>query len=62
VITDYGLTNPYTVEDGVDQGKTISPILWVIYYDPLISRISTKYKGFIDTNRKLPPQKEIYTS
>jgi hypothetical protein len=27
VITDYGLTKSYSVEDGVDQGETISPLL-----------------------------------
>jgi hypothetical protein len=28
------------VQNGIDQGDTISPILWRIYYDPLISKIS----------------------
>ena len=37
VITDYSLTKPYPVEDGIDQGKTFSLILWKIYCDPLIS-------------------------
>ena len=46
VITCYGLTNEYSVEDGIDQGDTISPLLWQIFYDPLISRISKMYKGY----------------
>ena len=27
VITDYRLTKPYTVNDGIDQGETFSPLL-----------------------------------
>ena len=51
VITDIGITKPYTVQDGIDQGETFSPILWRIYYDPLISRIDTTYQGYLlDTN------------
>jgi hypothetical protein len=42
VITHLGLTDPYEVNNGIDQGDTISPILWRIYYDPLISKISKK--------------------
>ena len=28
VITCYGLTEEYNVKDGIDQGDTISPLLW----------------------------------
>src|SRR6184192_1420124 len=34
VITSHGLTDSYKVRIGIDQGETISPLLWVIYYDP----------------------------
>src|SRR5579859_3393157 len=39
VITDYGLTEEYKMCNGIDQGKIISPILWVIYYNPLFEKI-----------------------
>ena len=40
VITDVGLTSEYEMINGIDQGEIISPILWIIYYDPLFSKIS----------------------
>src|SRR5207244_4928209 len=46
VITNLGKSQSYLVQDGIDQGETISPILWRIYYDPLISLISTNHKGY----------------
>src|SRR5256886_2112437 len=44
VITDLGLTEEYNMKNGIDQGETMSPILWVIYYDPVFSKIK-KQKG-----------------
>jgi len=61
VITDLGFTDPYPVQDGIDQGETFSPLLWKIYYDPLVSTIQkefTGYTGCIPTN----PPKQINTS
>src|SRR6185437_7393071 len=46
VITNLGLTSPYEVQDGIDQGETITPLFWRIYYDPLISKISHTYTGY----------------
>src|SRR6185437_8605634 len=43
VITDLDLTRPYEVEDGIDQGEIFSPLLWKIYYNPLISRIQCSF-------------------
>ena len=37
VFTAYGNTDPYNVIVGIDQGEVISTLLWVIYYDPLLS-------------------------
>src|SRR4051794_18654395 len=34
VITANGLSSPYKVQIGIDQGEVISPLLWVIYIDP----------------------------
>src|SRR5204863_7582253 len=39
VITPFGLTDPYYIKIGIDQGETISPLLWVIYYDPLLTAL-----------------------
>src|SRR5947207_14018800 len=36
VITANGLSDPYKVKIGIDQGEVISPLLWVIYIDPLL--------------------------
>ena len=41
VITPFGTTPPYPVHDRIDQSKTITPLLWRIYYDPLISTIDS---------------------
>src|SRR5688572_6501542 len=40
VLTTHGNTEPYKVEDRIDQGDIISPLLWRIFYDPLISKIA----------------------
>ena len=44
VITDVGLTNKYNMNNGIDQREIMSPLLWIIYYDPLFSKIR-KIKG-----------------
>src|SRR5207253_10639054 len=36
VITEYGLTKEFETEDGLDQGEVISPLMWQIFYDPLL--------------------------
>ena len=46
VITNFGLTNSYQVQNGIDQGETITPFFWYIYYDPLISKISKEVEGY----------------
>src|SRR3990170_1800000 len=37
VITAHGPTPAYRVRIGIDQGEVISPLLWVIYIDPLLT-------------------------
>ncbi|EXX68642.1 hypothetical protein RirG_103320 [Rhizophagus irregularis DAOM 197198w] len=37
IITCYGDTPRYRVRVGIDQGEIISPLLWVIYLDPLLA-------------------------
>ena len=46
VITNLGLTSSYPVHNSIDQGKTITPLLWRIYYDPLITLIHSQYTGY----------------
>src|SRR5438552_2067321 len=54
VITCHGNTEEYKVEDGIDQGDTISPILWRIFYDSLLSRIQKIHTGYTITTKKCP--------
>ena len=46
VITNFGPSPSYEVQDGIDQGETITPLLWRIYYDPLINNINKKHTGY----------------
>jgi hypothetical protein len=46
VITTHGNTTAYKVEDGIDQGDILSPILWRIFYDPLMNRIANSNLGY----------------
>ena len=46
VITKYGNTDSFVAEDGIDQGEVISPLIWRIFYDPLLSKIQDKELGF----------------
>ncbi|CAB4406050.1 unnamed protein product [Rhizophagus irregularis] len=40
IFTPYGPTSPYSVLIGIDQGEVISPLLWTIYFDPLLTELS----------------------
>ncbi|GET59532.1 hypothetical protein RIR_jg1385.t3 [Rhizophagus irregularis DAOM 181602=DAOM 197198] len=40
IITHYGDTPGYRVRIGIDQGEIISPLLWVIYLDPLLTTLN----------------------
>ncbi|EXX64755.1 hypothetical protein RirG_139770 [Rhizophagus irregularis DAOM 197198w] len=44
VITAHGPTLPYRVRIGIDQGEVISPLLWVIYLDPLLTALKNEKK------------------
>jgi hypothetical protein len=39
IITAVGLTEPITAGDGIEQGEVISPLVWRIFYDPLLTRV-----------------------
>ena len=42
VITAVGTTDPYEASDGIDQGEVLSPLLWRIFYDPLLCYMADK--------------------
>jgi hypothetical protein len=42
ILTNLGDTREYIMKNGIDQGETISPLLWIIYYNPLFERIKKK--------------------
>jgi len=46
IFTDVGTTDPYNVIIGIDQGEVISPLLWCIYYDPLLKEIESRGLGY----------------
>jgi hypothetical protein len=55
IITSYGLSDVFTGKDGIDQGDTISPLLWRIFYDPLLSHIQHKLKLGYTITAEMPP-------
>ena len=42
IFTPFGLTDKYDVLVGIDQREVICPLLWYIYYDPLLSYILSR--------------------
>src|SRR5687768_11536072 len=46
IFTEVGMTTPYDVLIGIDQGEVISPLLWCIYYDPLLKEIESRQLGY----------------
>ena len=46
VFTAVGITDPYDVLIGIDQGEVISPLLWCIYYDPMLCEIESRDLGY----------------
>ncbi|KAG9304324.1 hypothetical protein G9A89_019886 [Geosiphon pyriformis] len=39
VMMDFGLTDSYSVHNGLDQEEVFSPLLWRIFYDPLLCKV-----------------------
>src|SRR6266496_4716540 len=39
IITNFGLSNELIAADGINQGEVIFPLIWRIFYDPLLCRI-----------------------
>lgn len=46
VITDRGLTKPFPVNNGLAQGGVLSPVLWTIFYDPLLTAVRSLTNGY----------------
>ena len=57
VITAYGSTSFYLSEVGIDQGEVISPLLWTIHIDPLLTVLNKENFApyTINSNPLLPP-------
>src|SRR5260363_70527 len=45
IITKFGLTESIRVKEDIDQGEVISPLLWRIYFDPLLSYLRESRLG-----------------
>ncbi|CAB4419464.1 unnamed protein product [Rhizophagus irregularis] len=41
ILTPYGRTELYNLLIGIDQREIISPLLWTIYFDPLLAELSS---------------------
>ncbi|KAG9294384.1 hypothetical protein G9A89_001889 [Geosiphon pyriformis] len=53
VMTDFGFLNGYNVLDSLDQKEVFSPLLWQIFYDPLLCEVKNHehlYGYRINTN------------
>ncbi len=46
VIIEFGFSSNYNVLIGIDQSEIISPLLWTIYYDPLLTRLKRNDIGY----------------
>jgi len=62
VITFYGLTDEYKVNDGIDQGDAISPLLWRIFYDPLLEAVRKSKLGYLMSTEIFNNNCEIQTN
>lgn len=54
VLFDDWLGDPYDVLTGIDQGNSICPLLWVIYYDPLFQRINESSHPGVNYTIRIP--------
>ena len=48
IITDH-ISESYSVLQGIDQGEVISPLLWLIYHDPLYQLLEQMSNGYTTT-------------
>jgi exonuclease III/ribonuclease HI len=60
IITAYGLTEPINLLSGIEQGETYSPLLWKIYYDPILFYINNKYQDSFLKIQSLSPIEQTF--
>ncbi|MBS3168446.1 hypothetical protein J4216_04930 [Candidatus Woesearchaeota archaeon] len=55
IITKYGLTEKFSYENGVRQGCPLSPVLFIIFFDPIIDYLEKRKEkdGFKFENNKI---------
>ena len=46
VITDHGLSPSFRPAKGIEQGEINAPLLWKIFYDPLLTRLKDLQNGY----------------
>ena len=46
IITEYGNTEFFEAEDGIDQGEVLSPLVWRIFYNPLLCKVQDAKLGY----------------
>lgn len=62
IIFEDWIGDSYTVLNGIDQGESICPLLWTIYYDPIFEAINkSQYEG-INYQATLPARSLITDS
>jgi hypothetical protein len=54
IILQDNLSDPYDVLIGIDQGESICPLLWVIYYDPMFEAINNELNLGVTLSASLP--------
>ncbi|CAB5192257.1 unnamed protein product [Rhizophagus irregularis] len=54
VIFNEWIGDPYDVITGIDQGESICPLLWVIYYDPMFEAITSSPYSGINFKAQIP--------
>jgi hypothetical protein len=54
IITKYGLTQAFTPRCGIEQGEINAPLLWRIFYDPLLTRLNKNINGYMIERPVLP--------
>ncbi|CAB4435335.1 unnamed protein product [Rhizophagus irregularis] len=54
VIFEDWIGDPYDVITGIDQGDSICPLLWVIYYDPMFEAINSSTFPGVDYISSIP--------
>ena len=57
VITKYGLTDSFQPACGIEQGEINAPLLWRIFYDPLLVKLSQCQEGYEISCHKRPKLK-----